>query len=134
MQQHILMKMTLVINVRKTVDPESVPKQLEQVFQRKDPVSIEFNPLRANRNREITGAIRLQHPVYIVKTVKISVKFDAITVPSQTEMFQSMQAGDRIAIVDELLTDASHEIDASELNIGDVRRQRSDVKYFDLPE
>lgn len=73
--------------------------QCQQIRHGKDPVGVEFDPLRADGNGEVEFAATLKHPVNVLPAGQMAPVIDPVPVAAQTEVLQGVEAGGGITVV-----------------------------------
>ena len=93
-------------------------------------MSVEFDPLWSHRGGEMKASSRFQHPGEISQTFVKTFKIDRVPVTTESEMFDGMQAGERVGAFQKVLVQ-THQIGLMECHVVDVRGHGTDIEYFD---
>jgi hypothetical protein len=122
-----------VVDIRERIDVVAPLHETQEIGDRKDPVSIELDPLFADGNGKIEFTALFQHPVYVVPADEMTSIVQTIPITSEAEVLHSMKAGKRVAVIDkrEIL---SREVCPGKTDICNIEMKATDIKNLDLTE
>src|SRR5260370_18257229 len=124
-----------IIDIRKAINNQVVlPKHSQKQGNAEDAVCIELEALDlGDRHGKIEPSPRLQHTYEIPKALAMALIINRIAIASEPEMFQHVQAGQRIRALGQFIV-GLHDVRLPECDSLRIGRQPTNVEHLDLTE
>lgn len=131
------MQVPIIVDIIKTrqLDPAIAGRPTQDVARCEDAMGVEADlGAAADRETDVERAAGLQHPEEVRETAKMAVRHDWISVTTEPEVFQRMEAGDRVSNLRRRMA-FLHQVSLQELDIRMARLfEWTHVHDFDHPE
>jgi hypothetical protein len=128
---HAFVQLSAVVDVAEIAENVARPAQPKNSFHGKYPVPIEFDPLGPDWYGQIEDPSPFQYSRQAGERTLVTQKIERIAVPSQTHVFNCVQARQRIGVVVEIGV-TGHKIALTKAHVRDPCIERPYIQNLDL--